>query len=77
MHKTDIINSCIDNNIILRLSYDEILAHQIATTIVRYRVDKSQGRSIKGNNVFQNFVIKKLGFELYRGTKASSKRDTI
>ncbi len=47
-----------------RLVYDELLSNQLALAIVRQRHKKQAGRSINGNGVLREKLLKSLGFEL-------------
>ncbi len=47
-----------------RLVYDELLSNQLALAIVRQRHKKQAGRSINGNGVLREKLLKNLGFEL-------------
>ncbi len=47
-----------------RLAYDELLANQLALAIVRERVKKQAGRSLKGNGLLRKKVMESLSFEL-------------
>lgn len=49
---------------ISRLAYDELLANQLSLAIVRNRVKKQAGRSIKGNGMLRKKVLELLPFEL-------------
>lgn len=48
----------------LRLAYDELLANQLALAIVRQKVKKQAGRSIKGNGLLRKKVLDALPFKL-------------
>ncbi len=47
-----------------RLAYDELLANQLALAIVRQRVKKQAGRSLKGNGQLRQKVLDSLSFSL-------------
>lgn len=47
-----------------RLAYDELLANQLALALVRQKVKKQQGRSLKGNGLLRKKIIEKLPFKL-------------
>ncbi len=47
-----------------RLAYDELLANQLALSIVRERVKKQSGREIKGNGLLRKKILDTLPFKL-------------
>lgn len=52
-----------------RLAYDELLANQLALAIVRQKVKKQHGRTIKGNGMLRKKILEKLPFELTNAQK--------
>ena len=52
-----------------RLAYDELLANQLTLSIARLHHKKKIGRSVEGNAVLRQKLLKSLGFELTNAQK--------
>lgn len=59
----------LQGNILKRLAYDEILAHQLALKLNRKIMHKKKGRIIKGDGSLRNALLSALPFALTDGQK--------